>query len=138
MNRIHATSPLGRFKIADSTEITPGQLVALNSAGNAVPAADTAGLKIVGIAKMVVDGEVEVFSAVVGLVNGSSGAALARTDRGAAAYVVDAGTVGKTSTNKIIAGIVVDVYDGEVFVAVDPVAIAAATAADAAAAAATA
>lgn len=112
--------------------------MALNSAGNAVPAADTAGLKIVGIAKMVVDGEVEVFSAVVGLVNGSSDAALARTDRGAAAYVVDAGTVGKTSTNKIIAGIVVDVYDGEVYVAVDPVAIAAATAADAAAAAATA
>lgn len=135
MNRINATSPLGRYTIADSTTITPGQLVALNSAGKAVPANDTAGLRVIGIAKMVVDGEVEVFSGIVALANGSSGAAIARTDRGANAYVVDAVTVGKTATNKIIAGIVVDVYDGEVYVAVEPVAIAAAAAADAAAAA---
>lgn len=138
MNRIHGTSPLGRYTIADSTAITPGQLVALNSAGKAVPAGDTAGLKVVGVAQRIVDGEVEVFSGVVSLANGSSGAAIARTDRGAAAYVVDAATVGKTATNKIIAGIVIDVYDGEVYVAVEPIAIAAAAAADAAAAAATA
>lgn len=138
MNRIHGTSPLGRYTIADSTAITPGQLVALNSAGKAVPAGDTAGLKVVGVAQGIVDGEVEVFCGVVSLANGSSGAAIARTDRGAAAYVVDAATVGKTATNKIIAGIIVDVYDGEVYVAVEPIAIAAAAAADAAAAAATA
>ena len=128
MNRIHGTSPLGRYLIADSTEITPGQLVALNGSGKAVFAADTAGLKIVGVAQEVVDGEVEVFSGIVSLANGSSDAAFARSDRGAVAYVVDAGTVGKTATNKIIAGIVVDVYDGEVYVAVDPVSIAAAAA----------
>ena len=138
MNRIHGTSPLGRYTIADSTAITPGQLVALNSAGKAVPAGDIAGLKVVGVAQGIVDGEVEVFCGVVSLANGSSGAAIARTDRGAAAYVVDAATVGKTATNKIIAGIVVDVYDGEVYVAVEPIAITAAAAADAAAAAATA
>lgn len=128
MNRIHGTSPLGRYTIADSTSITPGQLVALNGDGKAVPASDAAGLKIVGVAQEVVDGEVEVFSGIVSLANGSSGAAFAKTDRGAAAYVVDAVTVGKTATNKIIAGIVIDVYDGEVYVAVDPVAIAAAAA----------
>ena len=138
MNRIHGTSPLGRYTIADSTSITPGQLVALNGDGRAVPASDAAGLKIVGVAQEVVDGEVEVFSGIVSLANGSSGAAFAKTDRGAAAYVVDAVTVGKTATNKIIAGIVIDVYDGEVYVAVEPAAIAAAAAADAAAAAATA
>lgn len=138
MNRIHGTSPLGRYTIADSTSITPGQLVALNGDGKAVPASDAAGLKIVGVAQEVVDGEVEVFSGIVSLANGSSGAAFAKTDRGAAAYVVDAVTVGKTATNKIIAGIVIDVYDGEVYVAVEPAAIAAAAAADAAAAAATA
>ena len=75
MNRIHGTSPLGRYLIADSTEITPGQLVALNGSGKAVFAADTAGLKIVGVAQEVVDGEVEVFSGIVSLANGSSGAA---------------------------------------------------------------
>ena len=128
MNRIHGTSPLGRYTIADSTSITPGQLVALNGDGKAVPAADTAGLKVVGIAKDVSDGYVEVFSGIVSLANGSSGAAFARTDRGAAAYVVDAGTVGKTSTNKIAAGLVIDLYDGEVYIACDPVAIAAAAA----------
>lgn len=138
MNRIHGTSPLGRYLIADSTEITPGQLVALNGDGKAVPAGDTAGLKVIGVAQEVIDGEVEVFSGIVSLANGSSGAAIARTDRGANAYVVDAVTVGKTATNKIIAGIVIDVYDGEVYVAVEPIAIAAAAAADAAAAAATA
>lgn len=138
MNRIHGTSPLGRYTIADSTSITPGQLVALNGDGKAVPASDAAGLKIVGVAQEVVDGEVEVFSGIVSLANGSSGAAFAKTDRGAAAYVVDAVTVGRTATNKIIAGIVIDVYDGEVYVAVEPAAIAAAAAADAAAAAATA
>ena len=136
MNRLNGKSPLERYQVADASDITPGQLVALNGDGKAVPAADTAGLKVVWIAKDVSDGYVEVFSGIVSLANGSSGAAFARTDRGAAAYVVDAGTVGKTSTNKIAAGIVIDLYDGEVYIACDPVAIAAANAATAAAAAA--
>ena len=77
MNRIHGTSPLGRYTIADSTSITPGQLVALNGDGKAVPAGDTAGLKVVGVALMIFDGEVEVSCGVVSLANGSSGAAIA-------------------------------------------------------------
>ena len=75
MNRLNGTSPLERYQVADASNITPGQLVALNGDGKAVPAADTAGLKVVGIAKDVSDGYVEVFSGIVSLANGSSGAA---------------------------------------------------------------
>lgn len=123
MNRLNGTSPLGRYEIADGSTVEPGYLVALDGSGKAVPAADTAGLKVVGIAKAVDDGEVEVCDGIVSMANGASAAALARTDRGAVVYVVDSGTVGKTSTNKIPAGIMVDLYDGEVYFVCDPVAL---------------
>ena len=42
MNRLNGTSPLERYQVADASNITPGQLVALNGDGKAVPAADTA------------------------------------------------------------------------------------------------
>jgi len=136
MNRLNGTSALARYQIASGSTIAPGDLVALNSDGKAVPAADTAGLKVVGIAKDALNGEVEVFDGIVTMANGTSAAALARTDRGEPVYAVDARTVGKTSTNKIVAGIMVDYYDGDVYLICDPGAIAAGTARTEAAAAA--
>lgn len=128
MNRLNGTDALARYQVASGSTITPGDLVALNGDGKAVPAADTAGLKIIGVAKSVADGEVEIFNGVVTMGNGTSTAALSRADRGEPVYAVNARTVGKTATNKIVAGLMVDLYDGDVYVICDPAAIAAGTA----------
>ena len=128
MNRLNGTDALARYQVASGSTITPGDLVALNGNGKAVPAADTAGLKIIGVAKSVADGEVEIFNGVVTMGNGTSTAALSRADRGEPVYAVNARTVGKTATNKIVAGLMVDLYDGDVYVICDPAAIAAGTA----------
>ena len=53
MNRLHGTMPLARYEIAANATIHAEELVALNAAGKAVPAADTAGLRVIGIAKSV-------------------------------------------------------------------------------------
>ncbi len=123
MNRLNGTSPLGRYQINTDNTITPGTLVALNSSGYAVPAADTANLKVVGIAKNVENNEVEVFDGIVSMMNAGEDAALTRADRGEAVYVVDAETVGKSSTNHIPAGILVDIYGGDAYFICDPLAI---------------
>ena len=128
MNRLNGTDALARYQVASGSTITPGDLVALNGDGKAVPAADTAGLKVIGVAKSVTDGEVEIFNGVVTMENGASTAALSRADRGEPVYAVNAHTVGKTATNKIVAGLMVDLYDGDVYLLCDPCAIAAGTA----------
>lgn len=125
MNRLNGTDALARYQVASGSTITPGDLVALNGDGKAVPAADTAGLKVIGVAKSVTDGEVEIFNGVVTMENGASTAALSR---GEPVYAVNAHTVGKTATNKIVAGLMVDLYDGDVYLLCDPCAIAAGTA----------
>ena len=126
MNRLNGTSPLGRYQMEADTSIIPGTLVALNTDGNAVPAGDTANLKVVGIARSVENGEVEVFDGIVSIANASDSAALTRADRGSAVYVVDSETVGKSSTNHVPAGILVDLYGGDAYIVCDPVALAAA------------
>lgn len=127
MNRLNGTIPLGRYQIQPETSIRPGTLVALNSDGNAVPATDAANLKVVGIARNIEQNEVEVFDGIVSLSNAADAAALTRADRGSAVYVVDEETVGKTSTSHVPAGILVDLYGGDVYIACDPVALAIAT-----------
>ena len=124
MNRLNGTSPLGRYQIKPDTTIRAGSLVALNSDGDAVPASDTANLKVVGIAKSIENEEVEVFDGIVSMSNASDSAALTRADRGSAVYVVDSETVGKTSTNLVPAGILVDLYGGDAYIVCDPVALA--------------
>lgn len=128
MNKLNTTMPLARYEIASGSTVAPGNLVALNADGKAVPAADTAGLTVIGFAGRSDAEGLDVHDGVVGFANASGAAALTRADRGAAAYVVDAVTVGKSSTNSIAAGIVVDVFDGEVFVECTPAALAAARA----------
>lgn len=125
MKTISGTSPLDRYSIADGETIEHGKLVMLNADGKAIAGSDVAGATVVGIAEEVIDGKVTVKSGVVALKNSAGESALTRNDRGSAVFVIGADSVGKTSGSKVVAGICVDVYGDEVFVAVDPVSIAA-------------
>jgi len=129
MQRLNDTRPLARYEIAVGSTIAPGDLVALNSYGKAVAAADTAGLRVIGVAERVQAGSVEIMDGIFSFANDTTNA-LTRGDRGAIAYVKDKNTVtASAGVNGIPAGIVVDVYDGEVYVQTAPAAVLAAIAA---------
>ena len=121
MQRLNGTSPLATYEIASGSTIVSGNLVALNGEGKAVPAADTAGLRVIGFADLVRNGTVEVTDGVGSFANDTTNA-LTRADRGKVAYVKDKETVASTGTNLIPAGIVVDVYGGEVYIDLTPAA----------------
>lgn len=125
MKTISGTSPLDRYTIADGATIEHGNLVMLNGDGNAIAGGDTAGAVVVGVAEEVIDNLVTVKSGVVALTNAAGDAALTREDRGSVVLVKGPDTVGKSSNAKIVGGICIDVYENEVYVAVDPVSIAA-------------
>ena len=125
MQRLNGTRPLARYEIASGSTIVSGNLVALNGEGKAVPAADTAGLHVIGVAERVGGGSVEVMDGNFSFANDTTNA-LTRADRGKVAYVKDANTVAGTGTNLIPAGIVIDVYESEVYLDVTPAAVKAA------------
>ena len=126
MQRLNGTNPLARYDIATGSTIGCGDLVALNGEGKAVPAADTAGLRVIGVAVDLREGQVEVEVGVFSFANASTNG-LSRADRGSVAYVKDKATLDSVGgTNKIAAGIVVDVCDGEVYCDVTAAALAAA------------
>ena len=125
MSEIRIGNPLTPYAIADGATINPGELVAINAAGTAVPASDTAGLTVVGIAERVEYDAVEVCCGIIGIPNDGI-APVTRAMRTATVYVKDANTVAADATNKIPAGICVDVYEGTVYVDTTPAAIAAA------------
>lgn len=126
MNQITNPAPLARYEMAAGTAVQHGNLVALNAEGKAVPAADAAGLTVIGVADKIVENEVEVASGIFAFANAGSNP-VTRLDRGKTCFVKDALTVDSTGgTGKVPAGIVVDVYDGEVYVDVTPAALAAA------------
>ena len=129
MQRLNGTRPLEKYEIASGSTIVSGNLVGLNAEGKAVPAADTAGLRVIGIAEYARDGMVEVGDGVFSFANDTTHA-LTRADRGKVAYVKDKDTVASTGTNLIPAGIVVDVYESEVYLDVSPAAVKAATDSD--------
>ena len=129
MQRLNGTRPLEKYEIASGSTIVSGNLVALNAEGKAVPAADTAGLRVIGVAESARDGMVEVEDGVFSFVNDTTHA-LTRADRGKVAYVKDKNTVASTGTNLIPAGIVVDVCGDEVYLDVTPAALKAAADAD--------
>ena len=129
MQRLNGTRPLEKYEIASGSTIVSGNLVALNAEGKAVPAADTAGLRVIGVAEYARDGMVEVGDGVFSFANDTTHA-LTRADRGKVAYVKDKDTVASTGTNLIPAGIVVDVYESEVYLDVSPTAVKAATDSD--------
>ncbi|OIO70885.1 MAG: hypothetical protein COS35_06520 [Zetaproteobacteria bacterium CG02_land_8_20_14_3_00_50_9] len=109
--------------VAAATIIYAGSMVALNAAGNAVPAADTAALKVLGRAESQVnnaagaagDLKVTVKRGTFRFKN-SGTAALAAGDELTNALVEDDGTVAKTSTNSIVAGKIIEIDASGVWV----------------------
>ena len=126
MQRLNGTRPLARYEIASGSTVVSGKLAALNAEGKAVPAADTAGLIVIGAADRIENGSVEIMDGVFSFANDTTHP-LTRSDRGKVAFVKDAGTVTASSSNSVPAGIVVDVYEDEVYLDVTPAAIKAAT-----------
>lgn len=93
-------------------KINAGTLVAQNSEGLAVPAADAAGLIVLGRAEnTALPGEnVAAKTGAYIYDNGTDAETLTVADIGKDCFVVDAATVGKVGgTNKVKAGIVLDV-----------------------------
>ena len=129
MQRLNGTRPLARYEIASGSTIVSGNLAALDNSGKAIPAADTADLIVIGAAGRIENGSVEVMDGVFSFANDTTHP-LTRSDRGKVAFVKDAGTVTASSSNSVPAGIVVDVYEGEVYLDVTPAAVKAAAASD--------
>lgn len=121
------------FGIAAATKMYVGTLGAINAAGNAVPAADTAGLKVVGRAELpsgqddldnsagdAGDKTVNLKRGVFRLANSATNAVTA-AELGRMVYAEDDETVNKTGgTNKVAAGIAVALEgDSDEYVWVD-------------------
>lgn len=110
---------LRQFETA--AKIYTGALVALNSAGKAVPASDTAGLTVIGRAELTAESGkmVTVKTGCFRFDNSTSTAEIKATEIGKVCYVADDQTVSKTGgTNNIVAGLVFDVDKKGVWVLV--------------------
>lgn len=110
---------LRQFEAA--AKIYTGALVALNSAGKAVPASDTAGLTVIGRAELTAESGkmVTVKTGCFRFDNSTSTAEIKATEIGKVCYVADDQTVSKTGgTNNIVAGLVFDVDKKGVWVLV--------------------
>lgn len=108
------------YGVAASQTIYAGALVALNVAGHAIPATDTAGLKVVGVAEETVrssvsDGEDKVLvrrGAVTAFANAGGPNALTIADIGTDCYVADDQTVQDSgATHDVKVGVLVQLDD---------------------------
>ncbi len=133
---MRGTNPLEVYPLDELADIEPGDIVCGNAAGKAVEAADEAGLYVLGIAVRVdKDAKtVEVRDGIVALDLAGSNAP-ERTDRGKPVYAVSPTEVATGSEHGVIAGVLVDVHEGEAYVDVRPGNAAAAAAGAAAGAA---
>jgi len=110
--------------LAAAAVIHAGSLVAINAAGNAVPAADTAGLKVVGRALAAVDNSAGIAGALSVTVDrllvfklANSGVApVLPANLFGNVMVADDQTVAATSTNSIIAGVAIQIDPDGVWV----------------------
>ena len=97
------------YEVAAGAKIYAGSLVCLNTSGYAVPGADTAGYKFLGVAQEQKDnssganGDLTVRVRRTG-VHRFAGTALAITDIGTSVYVSDDQTVAKSTTNSVACG----------------------------------
>ena len=113
-------------EVASENTVYAGSIAAQNSSGKAVPASDTANLVVLGRAEATVGAgeKVLIRTGVFLFDNGTSSEELSAADIGAVAFIVDDHTVGKVGgTNKIPAGIVVDVTAEGVAVEITPAAL---------------
>jgi hypothetical protein len=97
------------YKVAASTKIYSGGLVCLNTGGYAVPGADTANFRFLGVARELADnssganGDITVRVRRKGVFRFAA-SGMAVTDIGAAVNVSDDQTVAKTTTNSVACG----------------------------------
>jgi len=119
MDDINTSYRDGRFfgyLVAAGAVIAAGSITALNAAGYAVPATNTSGLKVVGVAQIAVDNSggadgafyVTVKSGVFGL----TPSGLTRASVGSDVFVSDAGTV--QAAGNVFAGKLVELDDNNV------------------------
>ncbi len=125
---ITGTYPMGLYTIKDGAEPAEGDMIAIDSSAEAQQADDVAGLVVVGCCyKLQPNGtELEVRDGIQPYTN-SETHPLTRDDRGSYCYVEAVNTVSSDpGDNEVLAGVVVDVYNEEVFVDNRPASIAAA------------
>lgn len=104
-----------QFPVGAAKKIYAGTLVALNATGYAVPAADTAGLRVIGRAEQEIDNSagadgdltINVTRGIFRYDN-SGTHAFTKADIGKRAYVEDDSTVASQNTHGVTAGIIVD------------------------------
>lgn len=111
VNTSTRTGDIVYLPLAAATKIFAGSLVARDAAGRAVPASDTAGLRVVGRAEETVDNSAGLADALsinlrLGVFKYANSAtnAVDPDDVGKMAVVEDDQTVAETSTNKVCAG----------------------------------
>jgi len=109
--------------VASNVVIYAGSIVCVNSAGKAVPGADSSGYAVVGRAESTVDNRTAVYSATAkisarkGVFRWANADAITIADVGKLVYVTDDATVNKTGGGQnIIAGTVYDIDSDGVWV----------------------
>lgn len=131
-NTEYSLGDLLSVPVAASTRIFAGSLVCVNTAGYAVPAADTAGLKFVGVATAQADnrngsdGDLSVVVRRRGRYKYDYNGALVQAGLGASVYAVDDQTVDAANgvSNDILVGSVARIVDsGECWVDIDHAAV---------------
>ncbi|HTJ78533.1 MAG TPA: hypothetical protein VL357_06015 [Rariglobus sp.] len=114
------------YPVAAGVILYAGALLALSATGFAVPAANTAGLKVIGRSEQTIDNsagadgdlDVVVKAGVFGY-NNSATNPVGVADVGKTAYVEDDNTVATTATNKVKAGRIIALDDVYVWVDTD-------------------
>jgi len=102
------------YPVAADTKIYAGGMVCANTNGYAVPGADTAGYRLLGVAQEYVDntgggdGDKEVLVRRIGVFEFKTSGA-SQADVGAVVFVADDETVAKSTTNSVYAGKIVKV-----------------------------
>ncbi len=129
---ILSSNPMAVYAVLDGAEPIEGDMIAVDSDSEALPAADTAGLTVAGVCVRVITDDdddsksVEVRDGIFPFANSETNP-LTRADRNSLVYVEDKDTVSAgAGTNGIVAGVLVDVYDDYVYVDNRPASIAAA------------
>ncbi len=118
-NSPRTTGTIISAPVAAGAKIFAGALVAFNASGYLVPASDTAGLRVAGVADEAADNmdgqngaaSVKVSRGAFKLGNSAS-KAVAQANVGGVVYVEDDETVAKESTKSVVAGVALEL-DGD-------------------------
>lgn len=110
------------IKLKDDESVYSGGMIAINELGEIVPASDTLGLRVLGNTERTVsdvagsDADVDpAYTRIHSYVNSATFPITARM-KGQVAYVEDDETVAASSVNLVPAGVIHDVFDGQVFI----------------------